>query len=71
MSAVPTTSPLQARRRFGGRVGDAALHAITAAAAFGSVALVGAIVWKVFNLSGESFDRFGFGFVTGRDWNPV
>jgi phosphate transport system permease protein len=71
VSAVPTTSRLQARRRFAGRLGDASLYAVTAAAAVGSVVLVGAIVWKVFHLSSDSFDRFGFGFVTGRDWDPV
>ncbi|MFL5980273.1 MAG: phosphate ABC transporter permease subunit PstC [Gaiellaceae bacterium] len=71
MSTVPTTSPLQARRRFGGRFGDVSLVAVTGAAAVGSVVLVGAIVWKVLRLSTDSFDHFGFGFVTGRDWDPV
>jgi phosphate transport system permease protein len=71
VSAVPTTSPLQARRRLGGRLGDLALHALTGAAAVGSVVLVGAIVWKVLRLSGDSFDHFGFGFITGRTWDPV
>lgn len=71
MSTVPTTSPLQARRRFRGRLGDLALVALTGAAAVGSVVLVAAIVWKVLRLSGDSFDEFGFGFITGRDWDPV
>ncbi len=71
MSAVPTTSPLQTRRRFRGRVGDLLLHGLTLAAALGSVILVGAIVWKVLRLSGTSFDRFGLDFVTGRTWDPV
>ena len=70
MSAVPT-SRLQARRRFRGRLGDVGLHALTGAAAVASVVLVGAIVWKVLRLSGESFDHFGLGFVTGRAWDPV
>jgi len=71
VSAVPTTSPLQTRRRFRGRVGDLLLHGLTLAAALGSVILVGAIVWKVLRLSGTSFDRFGLDFVTGRTWDPV
>ena len=71
MSAVPTTSPLLARRRFGGRLGDVSLYGLTAVAALGSVATVGAIVWKVFRLSTTAFDRFGFGFITGRSWDPV
>jgi phosphate transport system permease protein len=71
VSAVRTTSPLQARRRWSGRLGDLTLYAVTAAAALGSVVLVGAIVWQVFRLSADSFDQFGFSFVTGRVWDPV
>jgi phosphate transport system permease protein len=33
--------------------------------------LVGAIVWKVFHLSGDAWDEFGLGFITGRVWDPV
>jgi phosphate transport system permease protein len=72
VSAVRTTSPLQARRRrLSGRLGDLSLYVVTGAAALGSVVLVGAIVWKVFRLSADSFHQFGFGFVTGREWDPV
>jgi phosphate transport system permease protein len=71
VSAVPTTSPLQARRGLTGRLGDPALHVVTGAAALACVVLVGGIVWRVLRLSGDSFDRFGFGFVTGRTWDPV
>jgi phosphate transport system permease protein len=71
VSAVPTTSPLQARRRLGGRLGDLGLYGLTAAAALASVVLVGAIVWKGFRLSADAFDQFGFGFITGRVWDPV
>ena len=72
MSAVPTSSPLQARRhRLRGRFGDLALHGLTLAAALGCLVLVGAIVWKIFELSGEAFDQFGLAFVTGRTWDPV
>jgi phosphate transport system permease protein len=71
VSAVPTTSPLQGRRRLGGRVGDVAVHALTLAAALASLVLVGAIVWKILRLSGDSFDRFGLGFISGRSWDPV
>jgi phosphate transport system permease protein len=71
VSAVSTTSPFQARRRLRGRVGDGALYGLTAAATLATLALVGAIVWKVLRLSGDAFDAFGFSFVTGRTWNPV
>jgi phosphate transport system permease protein len=73
VSAAPTTSPLQARRRhrLRGRLGDLALHGITMGAALACLVLVGAIVWKILELSGDSFDRFGFGFITARSWDPV
>jgi len=71
VSAVPGTSRLQARRGVGGRFGDLVLVGLTGAAALGSVVLVGTIVWKVLRLSGDSFARFGFGFVTAREWDPV
>ena len=72
MSAVPTTSPLQARRhRVRGRLGDLVLHGLTLAAALACLVLVGAIVWKILELAGPAFDRFGLGFVTARSWDPV
>jgi phosphate transport system permease protein len=71
VSAVPTTSPLQARRRFRGRLGDLSLHGLTLVAALASVVLVGAIVWKVVRLADLSYDQFGLAFITGRDWDPV
>jgi len=52
-------------------VGDVGLYALTGAAALASIVLVGAIVWKVFKLSGDAFDEFGLAFVTGRTWDPV
>jgi phosphate transport system permease protein len=71
VSAVPTTSPLQARRRLAGRLGDLCLHGLTLAAALASVVLVGAIVWKIVRLADFSYEHFGLGFITGRDWDPV
>jgi phosphate transport system permease protein len=71
VSAVPTTSPLKARRRFGGRLGDFSLQGLTLVAALASVVLVGAIVWKVVSLAELSYDHFGLRFITGRDWDPV
>jgi phosphate transport system permease protein len=71
VSALPTTSPLQARRRFGGRLGDLALHGLTLVAALASVVLVGAIVWKIVSLAELAFEHFGLAFITGREWDPV
>jgi phosphate transport system permease protein len=41
------------------------------AAALACLLLVSAIVWKILELAGVSFDRFGLGFITGRSWDPV
>jgi phosphate transport system permease protein len=71
VSAVPTTSPLQARRRLGGRVGDLGLQGVTLAAALAGVALVGAIVWKVATLAHPAWSKYGLHFVSAREWNPV
>src|SRR5258706_12244941 len=54
-----------------GRLGDLALHGLSMAAALACLVLVGAIVWKILELSGDSFHRFGLGFVTARGWDPV
>jgi phosphate transport system permease protein len=71
VSAIPTTSPLQARRRLGGALGDRGLQALTLAAALAGVALVAALVWKIFTLAHPAWSKFGLGFVADRTWNPV
>jgi phosphate transport system permease protein len=69
LSAVPTEFP--AGRRFGDRIGDNALYAITALAGAGAVVLIGAIAWKVFDGSSLAFSEFGFGFLVHEVWDPV
>jgi phosphate transport system permease protein len=71
VSAVPSTSPFQARRGLRGRLGDLSLEGVTLAAALAGVVLVGAIVWKVLTLAHPAWSQFGIGFVGGRDWDPV
>jgi phosphate transport system permease protein len=72
MSAVPTTTPLgTSRRRVADRIGDVAFHLLTLAAAALCVAVVGAIVWKVFDLADLSISRFGLHFFTSSTWDPV
>jgi phosphate transport system permease protein len=62
---------LRGRRRIRDRIGDSTLYAITAIAAVGAVVLLGAIAYKVFDGASLSFSKFGFGFITSKDWNPV
>ncbi len=69
MSAVPTEFP--AGRRFGDRIGDNTLVAVTAAAGVGVVVLIGAIAWKVIDGSSLSFSEFGLGFLVHSVWDPV
>jgi phosphate transport system permease protein len=69
LTAVPTEFP--AGRRFGDRIGDNALYAITAAAGAGVVVLIGAIAWKVFDGSSLAFSDFGLGFLVHSVWDPV
>ena len=69
MTAVPTEFP--AGRRFGDRIGDNALYAITAAAGAGVVVLIGAVAWKVFDGSSLAFSDFGLGFLVHSVWDPV
>ncbi|HEX9416538.1 MAG TPA: phosphate ABC transporter permease subunit PstC [Gaiellaceae bacterium] len=69
MATVPTS--LRAGRRFGDRIGDLLLHVVTAAAAAGSVVLIGAIAYKVADGSSLSFSKFGLGFIVHEAWDPV
>jgi len=62
---------LRRTRRFGDRIGDGVLYALTAAAALFSVALVAAITWKVVDGAWPAIDKFGLGFLVDRVWNPV
>jgi phosphate transport system permease protein len=72
MSPVPRRTPLHAtRRRVGDRIGDSTLRGLTLAAALSAVALLGAVVYKVFHLAHLAWSHYGLGFLSGRDWDPV
>ena len=58
-------------RRFGDRIGDGALCAVTAAAAAFAVLVVVSIAWEVLDGARPALEKFGIGFVTRRAWNPV
>ena len=62
------------RRPFGGRrvrVGDMLLQGVAGVAAFGSLVLVGLIVWKVIQGSRLALSTFGIAFVWHVGWDPV
>src|SRR5919201_5600159 len=62
---------LASRRRLSDRVGDTALHVLTALAGLGSVALVGLIAYRVVYGAWPAIQKFGISFVWHRTWDPV
>jgi signal transduction histidine kinase len=62
---------LASRRRLTDRIGDTALHAVTAAAAFGSVVILGLITYRLIYGAWPAIQAFGLGFLWHQDWNPV
>jgi phosphate transport system permease protein len=72
VSAVPSPYSLRAsRRRLGDRIGDIGLRGVTLAAALAAVVLLGAILWKVFDLAWPAIQDYGLGFITEDTWDPV
>src|SRR5438477_11046473 len=62
---------LESRRSLTDRIGDFALRWVTAAAAAGSVALIGLIIYKVIDGAWPSISKFGISFVWNETWNAV
>jgi phosphate transport system permease protein len=62
---------LASRRRLTDRIGDTALHVVSGLAAFGTVAIVGLIVYRVIAGAWPAIQSFGFSFVWNQDWDPV
>jgi phosphate transport system permease protein len=72
-SGIPALGPraLRAQRGLGDRIGDPLLKWLSALAALIAVAVVGGIVYEVFHLASPAITKFGLGFITTDDWNPV
>ncbi len=62
---------LASRRRLTDRIGDTLLHVVTGLAAFGSVAIVGLIAYRVVDGAWPAIDEFGVSFVWHKTWNPI
>jgi phosphate transport system permease protein len=69
VNAIPSARPLPVRRRLGDRLGDWLLYGLTAAATAASVVLLGAIVWKIFEVAWPAIQKFGLDFVTSQGWD--
>jgi phosphate transport system permease protein len=68
---APVPARLPRTRRFGDRIGDGVLHALTAAAAALAVLVVVSIAWKVLEGARPALEKFGVGFLVDQGWNPV
>jgi phosphate transport system permease protein len=68
---TPPADALKSRRTLIDRIGDTALLYVTAAAAFGTVGLIGLIVYKVVEGAWPSIQQFGLPFIWGQTWNAV
>jgi phosphate transport system permease protein len=62
---------LASRRRLIDRIGDTTLHVLTGAAAFGVVAVLGLIVYRLIYGAWPAIKKFGISFVWHEAWNPV
>lgn len=79
MAAEPQSPPLSpaalslsgAQRRLADRIGDPALRTLARLASLAAVVLLGLLVYRVFAEAGESFSRYGLGFIGSSAWNPV
>lgn len=70
-TSAPTPAAALETRRRRDRLGDAALRWITAVAAFGSVALIGLIIYKVVDGARPAFSAFGVSFTWHQTWDAV
>ena len=58
--------------RGGGRAsGDRVFRGASLAIAAGLIALLALMLWVLASGGGRAFEAFGFGFLVGKDWNPV
>jgi phosphate transport system permease protein len=69
-TAPLSASALESRRPFRDRLGDVTLYGLTALASAASVAVMGAIVYKVVDGAWPSINHFGISFVWHQVWDP-
>jgi phosphate transport system permease protein len=62
---------LRARRNLTDRIGDPLLRGLSGLAAALAVVVIAGIVYEVVHLAWPAVTKFGVGFVTTNDWNPV
>jgi phosphate transport system permease protein len=72
-TSVPSAQPaaLRGNRNLADRIGDPLLKWLSALAALLAIAVIAGIVYEVFHLAWPAITKYGLGFVTTNDWNPV
>ena len=70
-AAPAPLSVLRRTRHVADRVGDVALHGLTAAAAALAMLTIAGIIWKIFEGAWPAIQEFGLSFVWESAWNPV
>ena len=68
--ATPNSSPVRTAAR-GSNIGDRIFAALTCSAGVLVLVLLGAIIVELFIGGLPAFRKFGFGFLTSTDWDPV
>lgn len=66
-----STPALRARRNRKDRIGDPLLRGLSGLAAAVAVAAILGIAYEVIDVASPAISKFGVGFVTTNDWNPV
>jgi phosphate transport system permease protein len=66
-----STPVLRARRNRKDRIGDPLLRGLSGLAAAVAVAAILGIAYEVIKIASPAISRFGVGFLTVNDWNPV
>jgi phosphate transport system permease protein len=69
-TSIPVTA-LRGKRSWADRIGDPLLKWLSALAALLAALIIAGIVYEVFHLAWPAISKFGIGFVTTDDWNPV
>jgi phosphate transport system permease protein len=62
---------LRARRSRKDRIGDPLLRGLSGLAAVVAVAAIAGIAYEVFDQASPAISKYGLGFLTTNDWNPV
>lgn len=62
---------LRARRSRKDRIGDPLLRGLSGLAAVIAVAAIAGIAYEVFDQASPAISKYGLGFLTTNDWNPV